>query len=148
MPAKPPRAHPAQRLAGRRLPVDSARRRRLLEQLNKASAAAISNSLSAWTHTRLGGSIDLERLAHLLGDASDLVASGVADKTLDADARAWDFWLRFAEHLGFDPNISAQDATEAPALVIKLLSAFLMFVYPRISGRGGRQWAKPNSAFA
>ena len=129
-------------------PGRSSRRRRLDEQLRQATAASVTTSLSAWTHTRLGGSLDLERLTHLLADASDLVEDGVAPGTRDKDALAYDYWVRFAEHVGFAPDISASDAAEAPELVTKLLAAFLMYVYPRIRGRGGRQWAKPRSAMA
>ena len=146
-----PRKVPARQTANQRPvapPLRSERQARRAERLRAAGEAAAINDIKQWAHTRLGRSLDLERLGALLSQAQDLSASGVAEGTEKMNELAWEKWEGFAECTGFEPRISAADAAEAPALVARLLAAFLMFIYPQMRGRGGRRWAKPNSALA
>ena len=112
------------------------------------AGSALASDAHAWANTRLGGRINLDRLGTLLREAADLSDDGVAAGTRKKDELAWEMWESFAAHLEFAPVITAAEATEAPMLITRLLAAFLVFVYPRIRGRGGRQWAKPASAYA
>ena len=92
--------------------------------------------------------LNLEVLTRLLQHADDLADYGAAYGTQRKDELAWEHWETFAELLGFDPLVSSAQTRDYPEHVSTLLATFLMYVYPKMKGRGGREWAKPRSAFS
>jgi hypothetical protein len=50
--------------------------------------------------------------------------------------------------LNFDPVFTAAQVRDHQSHIGTLLATFLLFVYPKMKGKNGRQWAKPRSAFA
>ena len=78
-----------------------------------------------------------------------LAEHGAADGTLDIDDHAWLFWQRFCQLYGWS-EVFDGDAewvrTHADE-VSQRLSIFQAWVYPQLSGRGGRSDAKPRTVF-
>lgn len=69
---------------------------------------------------------------------------GAAEGTLNKDDCAWEQWRLFSEVYGFDPVVSRDIAVNQPDLLASRLGLFLLWVYPRIKGRG-RADAHPRS---
>lgn len=69
---------------------------------------------------------------------------GAAEGTLAKDDRAWDQWTIFSEVYGFDPVVSREIAVQHSDLLASRLGLFLLWVYPRIKGKG-RADAHPRS---
>ena len=70
----------------------------------------------------------LQELAALL-EASDTMADyGAASGTLDKDDLAYEFWEIFNERYGWDPLITAEEATRQPDLhsnITKFVTSFV-----------------------
>lgn len=84
------------------------------------------------------------RLAAGLAHASALAQFGAAEATLIKDDCAWAQWREFSDVYGFDSVVSRAEATQQPDLLSSRLDLFLLWVYPRIRGRG-RADAHPRS---
>ena len=89
-----------------------------------------------------------ERLAQLLGHAVDLSDYGASHNTQAINETAWQHWLAFATTIGFEPVFTTEQVRDHQTHIGTLLATFLLFVYPKMKGKNGRQWAKPRSAFA
>ena len=89
-----------------------------------------------------------DKLGQMMVHSQSLSAAGTAEGTLRKDEAAWQMWTRYARQLGFDPHLDAKAAGERPDVVTLMLAGFLLHVYPTMSGKAGRRWAKPRSAFA
>jgi hypothetical protein len=74
-------------------------------------------------------------------------AWGAAARTIAKDDHAWDLWVDFSACYGLDPLIMPDFAASRPDLVVARLSLFVLWVYPRLKGRGQSD-AKPRSAHA
>lgn len=116
----------------------------LLRDAAQQQAAARAE---AWAASPLLAGAHQERLRDLFACSHDVAAFGSARSTLAKDELAWRHWLNFAEYLGFDPHISPAMAHQSPHEVSALLAGYLLYVYPRMTGKRGRAWAKPRSAF-
>lgn len=86
-------------------------------------------------------------LAALIAHTESMSAFGLAAGTIKKDEQAWQLWQTFAGQMGFAPQMQATDTQGRLSEVATLLSAFLLFIYPRMRGKSGRAWAKPSSAF-
>ena len=62
------------------------------------------------------------------------------------DDQSWDSWAEFCEVYGWDTLFLPAEASSRPDLVVSRLALFVLWVYPRIVGRGGPD-AKPRSAY-
>lgn len=79
-----------------------------------------------------------------LQNASDMAQLGAADLTLVKDDLAWEHWVAFCAAYGWDPVVLRHTAVAFPDLLASRLGLFLLWVYPRIRGRG-RADAHPRS---
>ena len=109
-----------------------------------ASTRAASMAKAGFANTSYG----LEQLTRLLQHAVDLNDFGAAVATQSINETAWQHWTAFAELLGFEPIFTVEQVRDHQSHIGTLLATFLLFVYPKMKGKGGRQWAKPRSAFA
>ena len=109
-----------------------------------ASTRAASMAKAGFANTPYG----LEQLTRLLQHAVDLNDFGAAVATQSINETAWQHWTAFAELLGFEPIFTVEQVKDHQSHIGTLLATFLLFVYPKMKGKGGRQWAKPRSAFA
>lgn len=85
-----------------------------------------------------------QRLAAGLSHAASLAQFGASEKTLEKDDCAWAQWREFSAIYGFDPVVSRTYAMQQPDLLSTRLGLFLLWVYPRLKGRG-RADAHPRS---
>ena len=90
-------------------------------------------------------STDVEAARLALNRASEMAECGAGERTLETDDRAYGLWDQFCAAYGWDTIISLAEASSSPAILSRRLSIFLLWVYPRIRGRGGRHDAKPRS---
>jgi hypothetical protein len=130
-----------------RPPTESKRRKTdALKSAAHACAATRAQSLAraGFANTAYG----LEQLTRLLTHAVDLNDFGAAHSTRSVNELAWQHWTAFAEVLGFEPIFTAEQVRDHQSHIGTLLATFLLFVYPKMKGKNGRQWAKPRSAFA
>jgi hypothetical protein len=109
-----------------------------------ASARASSLARAGFANTPHG----LEQLTRLLQHAADLNDFGSSYSTRSIDETAWSHWESFAQVLDFNPIFSTEQVRDHQSHIGTLLATFLLFVYPKMKGKHGRQWAKPRSAFA
>lgn len=106
----------------------------LLAASRRAEAMAAPNATAT----------QLQRLTDGLAHAARLAQFGAAAKTLEKDDCAWAQWRAFSEVYGFDPVVSRTQAVQQPDLLSTRLGLFLLWVYPRIHGKG-RADAHPRS---
>ena len=118
------------------------------DALHAASTAQSNRRAASFASLGFGANHSVGQLAALLQHASDLTDFGTAHGTRRKDEAAWSHWEQFAELVGFDPLLSAQQVRDHPGEVGTLMATFLLFIYPKMKGRSSRQWAKPRSAFA
>lgn len=90
----------------------------------------------------------LEQLTKLLQHAVDISDFGASYSTQTINETAWQHWQSFATILDFNPIFTAEQVRDHQSHIGTLLATFLLFVYPKMKGKQGRQWAKPRSAFA
>jgi hypothetical protein len=117
-------------------------------RLRAAAREHASRRATSMAASPFAPALNVEALRRLLQHADDMAEYGSAHGTRRKDDLAWRHWETFAEALGFDPLISAAQARDYPDEVATLLATFLLHVYPKMSGKNGREWAKPRSAFA
>ena len=130
------------------LPRASVRTSAAADALHAASTAQSNRRAASFARLGFGANHSVSQLAALLQHASDLTDFGTAHGTRRKDEAAWSHWEQFAELVGFDPLLSAQQVRDHPGEVGTLMATFLLFMYPKMKGRRGCQWAKPRSAFA
>jgi hypothetical protein len=80
--------------------------------------------------------------------ASDLADFGASHGTRRKNEAAWAQWEQYAALVGFDPLLSSEQVQNHASEVGTLLATFLLYVYPKMKGKRGREWASPRSAFA
>ena len=90
----------------------------------------------------------IARMTQLLQHAVDISDFGASHSTRTINEAAWQHWLSFAAVIGFDPVFTVEQVRDYQSHIGTLLATFLLFVYPKMKGKSGRQWAKPRSAFA
>ena len=95
-----------------------------------------------------GSTHNVNQLAALLQHAGDLADFGASHGTRKKNEAAWEHWEHFAALVGFDPLLSADQVRNHPSEISTLMATFLLYVYPKMKGKRGRQWASPRSAFA
>lgn len=137
----------AREIAGMRvleLPTAPASRTSLRDAAHACAAARADSFVRAGFANNHG----VEQLTRLLQHAADLNDYGSSHGTRAKDQLAWEHWVAFAAILGFEPILSAEQVRDHPSHISTLLATFLLFVYPKMKGKQGRQWAKPRSAFA
>ena len=88
----------------------------------------------------------LARLTSGVEHLFDMSDWGAASNTLKKDDRSWDSWAEFCGVYGWDTLFSPAEASSRPDLVVSRLALFVLWVYPRIVGRGGPD-SKPRSAY-
>ena len=136
----------AETIAGMRvlaLPSTALRPSALRDAAHRCAATRAASFVDAGFASNHG----VEQLTRLLRHAVDLNDYGSSYGTRLKDETAWGHWCSFAEVLGFDPVLTPQQVRDHPSHVSTLLATFLLFIYPKMKGRG-RAWAKPRSAFA
>ena len=116
--------------------------------LRMAAHLCASRRAGAFAKAGLASNRGIDELTRLLQHAADLNDYGSASGTRAKDETAWAHWCAFAELIGFEPILTASQVREHPSEVGTLLATFLLYIYPKMKGRKGRQWAKPRSAFA
>ena len=131
---------PASTAASRPSPARDSLRAAAEEQAHRRAARFASAGF--------GSNHNVDQLAALLKHASDLADFGASHGTRRKNEAAWAHWEQFAELVGFDPLLTASQARDYPGEVGTLLATFLLYVYPKMKGKRGRQWASPRSAFA
>ena len=118
--------------------------------------SALRSAASEQAHRRaanfakagFGSSHSVEQLAELLKHACDLADFGASHGTRRKNEAAWAQWEQFAVLVGFDPLLSSEQVQNHASEVGTLLATFLLYVYPKMKGKRGREWASPRSAFA
>jgi hypothetical protein len=118
--------------------------------------SALRSAASEQAHRRaanfakagFGSSHSVEQLGELLKHASDLADFGASHGTRRKNEAAWAQWEQFAALVGFDPLLSSEQVQNHASEVGTLLATFLLYVYPKMKGKRGREWASPRSAFA
>jgi hypothetical protein len=118
--------------------------------------SALRSAASEQAHRRaanfakagFGSSHSVEQLGELLKHASDLADFGASHGTRRKNEAAWAQWEQFAVLVGFDPLLSSERVQNHASEVGTLLATFLLYVYPKMKGKRGREWASPRSAFA
>jgi hypothetical protein len=127
----------------------TSRKQRKSASLTEAAHACASSRAEGLANAGFANSrYGQEQLEKLLQHAVDLNDFGSAYSTRAIDETAWQHWTGFAELLGFDPIFTTQQVRDHQSHIGTLLATFLLFVYPKMKGKQGRQWAKPRSAFA
>ena len=116
--------------------------------LQKAAHLCASVRAADFASAGLASKHGVDALTRLLQHAADLNDYGSSHGTKQKNETAWSHWVSFAEYIGFDPVLSAAQIRDYPSEVATLLATFLLFIYPKMKGKGGRQWAKPRSAFS
>ena len=116
--------------------------------LRHAAGVQAHRRAALFAKAGFGSNHNVDQLAELLKHACDLADFGVSHGTRQKNEAAWAHWEQFAELVGFDPLLSAEQARDHPSEVGTLLATFLLYVYPKMKGKRGRQWASPRSAFA
>jgi len=116
--------------------------------LRAAAHLCAERRAHAFARAGLSSNRGIEELTRLLQHAADLSDYGSAHGTRGKDETAWAHWSAFAELIGFEPIFTATQVREHPSEIGTLMATFLLYVYPKMKGRKGRQWAKPRSAFA
>jgi hypothetical protein len=130
------------------LPRPTARPSPARDALRAAAGEQAHRRASRFANAGFGANHNVDQLAELLKHASDLADFGASFGTRSKNEAAWAHWEQFAELVGFDPLLSAEQARDHPGEVGTLLATFLLYVYPKMKGKRGRQWASPRSAFA
>jgi hypothetical protein len=118
------------------------------DALRAAAGTQAHRRAALFAKAGFGANHNVDQLAELLKHASDLADFGVSHGTRRKNEAAWAHWEQFSELVGFDPLLSAEQARNYPSEVGTLLATFLLYVYPKMKGKRGRQWASPRSAFA
>ena len=133
------------------LPLPASRgsppRRRDRPLLREAGQRQAAQRATAWSGSPIFRDVPAAKLETLLKHTQAVSEFGAAESTLTKDEIAWRHWTDYSKYLGFNPDLRARDTLERPHEVGALLAGFLLYVYPRMKGKGGRSWAKPNSAF-
>ena len=70
--------------------------------------------------------------------ASDLADFGASHGTRRKNEAAWAQWEQFAALVGFDPLLSSEQVRNHASEVGTLLATFLLYVYPKMKGKRGR----------
>jgi hypothetical protein len=144
-------------IAGIRLTAVPRSRAKQMSPRKQQKSAALTDAAHACASARAAGlaragfansPYGLEQLTKLLQHAVDLNDFGSSYSTRSIDETAWNHWQSFAQVLDFDPIFSAEQVRDHQSHIGTLLATFLLFVYPKMKGKQGRQWAKPRSAFA
>ena len=117
-------------------------------KLRQASLVHAARRAQSMASSPFAAALNIDTLTRLLQHADDLAAYGAAYGTKKKDDLAWRHWDTFAESLGFDPLLTAQQVRDYPEHVSTLLATFLLYIYPKMKGKNGREWAKPRSAFS
>ena len=116
--------------------------------LRDAAHRCAAQRAASFAQAGLASNRGVAELTRLLQHAVDLNDYGSSHGTRQKDGTAYHHWEAFAELIGFDPVLTAEQVRDFPSHVSTLLATFLLYVYPKMKGKKGRQWAKPRSAFA
>ena len=118
------------------------------DALRAAAHEQASRRAALFARAGFGAAHNVEQLASLLQHACDLADFGTSHGTRKKDETAWHHWEGFADLVGFDPLLSSDQVRNHPGEISTLMATFLLYVYPKMKGKRGRQWASPRSAFA
>ena len=118
------------------------------DALRAAAAEQATRRAASFAAAGFGATHSVDQLAALLRHACDLADFGASHGTRKKNEAAWEHWEHFATLVGFDPLLSADQVRNHPGEISTLMATFLLYVYPKMSGKRGRQWASPRSAFA
>ena len=118
------------------------------DALRAAAHEQASRRATQFANAGFGTAHNVQQLASLLQHAGDLADFGASHGTRKKNETAWQHWEQFAALVGFDPLLSADQVRNHPGEVSTLMATFLLYVYPKMKGKRGRQWASPRSAFA
>ena len=108
--------------------------------LREAARRCAATRAESFAQAGLASQQGVEQLTRLLQHAADLDDFGSAHGTRAKNDTAWAHWASFAELIGFDPVLTATQVREHTSHVATLLATFLLYVYPKMQGRSGRQW--------
>jgi hypothetical protein len=118
------------------------------DALRAAAAEQSARRAASFAAAGFGSTHNVNQLAALLQHAGDLADFGASHGTRKKNEAAWEHWEHFAALVGFDPLLSADQVRNHPSEISTLMATFLLYVYPKMKGKRGRQWASPRSAFA
>ena len=118
------------------------------DALRAAAAEQAARRAASFAAAGFGSTHNVDQLAALLKHACDLADFGASHGTRKKNEAAWEHWEHFAALVGFDPLLSADQVRDHPGEISTLMATFLLYVYPKMKGKRGRQWASPRSAFA
>ena len=135
-------------VAGERFAAPADRRQRAVTQ-RKLSMLQLARQRA---HSMAGPAATEEQrssLADAVEATHQLAEHGAAVGTLDIDDHAYEFWSRFCTLYGWSPTFDgdADWMRTHSDEVSQRLSIFQAWVYPQLSGRGGRPDAKPRTVF-
>ena len=116
--------------------------------LRAAAGEQAHRRAASFAKAGFGSSHSVEQLSELLKHACDLADFGASHGTRRKNEAAWAQWEQFAALVGFDPLLSSEQVRDHASEVGTLLATFLLYVYPKMKGKRGREWASPRSAFA
>ena len=118
------------------------------DALREAAHEQATRRATSFARAGFGTAHNVDQLAALLQHAGDLADFGASHGTRKKNEAAWAHWEHFAALVGFDPLLSADQVRNHPGEISTLMATFLLYVYPKMKGKRGRQWASPRSAFA
>ena len=118
------------------------------DTLRAAASEQAHRRAARFAKAGFGSAHSVGQLADLLQHASDLADFGASHGTRRKNEAAWAQWEQFATLVGFDPLLSAEQVRDHQGEVGTLMATFLLYVYPKMKGKRGREWASPRSAFA
>ena len=118
------------------------------DTLRAAAGEQAHRRAARFAKAGFGAAHSIDQLAELLKHAGDLADFGASYGTRRKNEAAWAHWEQFAALVGFDPLLSAEQVRDHHSEVGTLMATFLLYVYPKMKGKRGREWAAPRSAFA
>ena len=116
---------------------------------NNARKQAFATAAEAAAELLAGPDASLEQVSDLgqaLRAQEELADFGAALGTEDKDDRAWTFWEQFCSQYGWAPVLTNESVAGKQSEVARRLGLFMLWVYPRLHGKYGRRYAKPQTA--
>ena len=126
-----------------------ASRRERATSIRKLSMLQLAGQRAGRLASSAANEVQRENLADAVRATHDLAEFGAAAGTLDIDDHAYLFWERFCNLYGWSPTFGgdAEWVRTHQDEVTQRLAIFQSWVYPQLSGRGGRADAKPRTVF-
>ena len=126
----------------------AAKKRKACDLRAAAQACAATRAAGLASAGFANSPYGMEQLTKLLQHAVDISDFGSSHSTQSINETAWQHWLSFATLLDFNPIFTIEQVRDHQSHIGTLMATFLLFIYPKMKGKQGRQWAKPRSAFA